>query len=95
VVLQAFIDESVTPTSTFVMAGYIATAEAWAQFSREWEALLPLTMRSSSSAKRRFKMNEMAQYMDRVPAFYHVIERHALFSLSCKIDVDNRERAID
>ena len=32
VVLQAYIDDSYTAGETFVLAGYIASAEAWAQF---------------------------------------------------------------
>src|SRR3981081_2765566 len=68
VVLQAFIDESYTENGGFVLAGYIASAGAWAEFASEWESLLPFAMQGKSG-KHRFKMSEMAQYMDRVPAF--------------------------
>jgi hypothetical protein len=92
-VLQAFIDESVSEGGTFVLAGYIATAEAWADFSKEWEELLPTTTKGKSG-RYRFKMSEMARYMDRVPPFYEVIRRYAVFALSCKIDIGELRRAI-
>lgn len=41
VVLQAYIDDSRGDDGTFVLAGYIATAESWAKFAGEWEELLP------------------------------------------------------
>src|ERR1700720_970815 len=81
VVLQAYIDESYRPDGFFVMAGYIATAEAWAKFSSEWEPLLPQATRNKEG-KYRFKMREMRQFMERVPAFYRVIEENVLASVS-------------
>ena len=40
--MQAFVDESYDDDSgVFVMAGCISTAEAWVQFSKEWEEMLP------------------------------------------------------
>jgi hypothetical protein len=32
-VLQAFIDDSYTPNGVFVLGGYVASAEAWAELS--------------------------------------------------------------
>jgi hypothetical protein len=75
-ILQAVIDDSYDPDGVYVLAGYIASAEAWAEFSREWEELLPLVPMNRSEV-RRFKMAEMATSEDRmvhVPAFYRVIE---------------------
>ena len=43
-VLQAFIDES-GKNDWFVLGGYIASAEAWAAFSKDWEQILPLGIR--------------------------------------------------
>lgn len=40
-VFQAFMDESQGGDGTLVIAGHIATAENWANLSREWEAALP------------------------------------------------------
>jgi Protein of unknown function (DUF3800) len=91
VVLQAFIDDSYNPDGVFVLGGYIATAEAWASFSKAWEELLPygtLTRRG----KYHFKMAEMAMNaarMARVSAFYRVIEAHILGYVSCKIDISD------
>ena len=37
--LQAFIDDSGTGGPLMVMAGFAATAEKWAAFSDEWDAV--------------------------------------------------------
>jgi hypothetical protein len=92
--LQAVIDDSSDPAEAYVLAGYVASAEAWAEFSREWEELLPLVPLSRSGV-RRFKMAQMAASKDRmahIPAFYRVIERHVLASVSAKINVADLRR---
>lgn len=94
-VLQAFIDESYTAYGTFVMGGYIASAEAWSKFAKEWEELLPFGTLAKNN-KHHFKMSEMAvnsERMGRIPAFYRVIERHLPLSLSCRISMPELERA--
>lgn len=93
VVLQACIDDSYTTDGVFVLGGYIASAEAWADFSREWEQLLPLTMKNRVSGKHRFKMSEMARRMASVPPFYSLIEHTVLASISCKINAIDLENA--
>jgi hypothetical protein len=92
VVLQAFVDDSYTQNGTFVLAGYIASAEAWVNFSKDWEQLLPLTNRGPSG-KWRFKMREMARRMRDVIPFHRVIEQHALIAISCKINLIDLARA--
>jgi hypothetical protein len=99
VVLQAYIDDSYTANSSFVLAGYVASAAAWAAFSKDWEALFPLLPPSArgASGKPRFKMSEMRHYPDRIPPFYKAIEDHVLLRLSCKVnisDVDQAKRRI-
>jgi hypothetical protein len=94
-VLQAFIDDSYSPDGTFVLGGHIATAEAWAKFSEEWEQLLPLGT-LAPNGKYHFKMAEMAatpERMARVPAFFRVIEKHVLLSLHVKVHLADMERA--
>ena len=39
-VFKAFIDDSSTPGGEFVLAGHVANAEEWAEFTKEWEELL-------------------------------------------------------
>ena len=94
VVLEAYVDDSVTEGRTFVLGGYVASASAWAEFSKEWEALLPLATRSKRGTLR-FKMSEMTRRMDDVRAFYAVIEKYVVLKLSCKIDIADLERAIN
>jgi hypothetical protein len=88
-VLQAFVDYSYNPNGVFVLAGYIASAEAWADFSKEWEAMLPFGTLNQRN-RYHFKMAEMAmtdERMERVPAFFRIIENHILGYVSCKIDI--------
>src|SRR5579872_7217880 len=91
---QAFIDESYTEGSTYVLGGYIASEETWAKFSEDWRKLLPKSV-AGKDGQFRFKMREMAAYgrMARVPEFYAIIEKYDLFSVSCKIDVTDVERS--
>lgn len=91
---QAFIDDSYTHGGEFVLAGHVATAENWAKFAAEWENLLPSGTLGKSGY--HFKMAEMAaipERMERVPAFYWVVEKYALLSLSCRINLADFERA--
>jgi hypothetical protein len=93
-VLQAFIDESEDDSGTFVLGGYIADAESWAGFSREWEKLLPNWGLKKPSGEWHFKMSEMALEgflesqggIERIQAFYRIIEKHVLASISLKIN---------
>jgi hypothetical protein len=94
-VLQAFIDESFSDEE-FVLAGHIATAESWANFAKEWEQLLPAFGTLNDQGKYHFKMSEMAQSserMDRVPAFYKVIEDHIITSISARVNLPDFEGA--
>jgi hypothetical protein len=78
--LQAYIDDSGTGGSrtnpVFVFAGYIAPAERWAAFVKEWDGLL------KSYKLQRFKMSEAnwrwlsRSNIEPVEQFYRVIERH-------------------
>jgi hypothetical protein len=81
--LQAHFDESYKTDGFFVIAGYIASAQAWANFSQEWEQLLPLTKRGKEGI-RRFKMREMKGQIDDVCAFYRIIEKHVLMAISVR-----------
>ena len=76
--LQAYIDDSGVGGPLLVLAGYIATAPAWAEFSRDWQELLDMRPRWPYA-----KMSEIAQSQDaarweRAQALYRVIERHVL-----------------
>lgn len=96
--LQAYIDESNSPkTGTFVLAGYIASVENWSAFSRCWEQLLPFGT-LNKYGKYHFKMQEMAmnsERMQRVEAFFNVIEQHVLASISCRLNINELRSAIN
>jgi hypothetical protein len=93
--LQAFIDDSYTPDGVFVLAGHVASAEAWAAFAREWEEMLPHGV-LDRYGKHHFKMAEMAsnpERMARVAGFYRLIEKHVALSVSCRFDVRHLRQA--
>jgi hypothetical protein len=79
----------------FVLAGHIATPEAWAQLSAGWEELLTAGT-VAANGKYHFKMSEMAltpQRMERVPPFYWLIEKHVVTSVSYRINLGDFARA--
>ncbi len=84
---QAFFDDSRTTNGEFVLAGHIATAEQWAEFTKEWALLLPLATKAKNG-RYHFKMSEMASSdrMKHVQAFYRVIEKYVALSVSCRMN---------
>lgn len=94
-VLQAFIDESVDDSGVLVLAGYIASAEEWAAFSREWEKMLPAGT-LNDRGEYHFKMSEMAlspERMSRLPGFHTIINKHVRLSVACAIREADIQRA--
>jgi hypothetical protein len=92
---QGFFDDSTGPSGEFILAGHIAPAEAWAQFAKRWEELLPFGTRAKNG-KVHFKMSEMAlspERMARVEFFYRVIEDHVTTSISIRLNVHDFKRA--
>jgi Protein of unknown function (DUF3800) len=91
---QAFFDESKSDEE-FVLGGYIAPAETWAKFAKDWEVLLPLGTRAKND-QLHFKMSEMvyAGGMVRVQQFYNVIDKyHELMPISFRMNLKDFERA--
>ena len=96
VVLQAFTDESYDQGGIFALGGYIASAEAWAEFAKEWEDLLPRFGVLDKDGEYHFKMREMAttaERLERVPAFYRVIEKYAITAFSCSLYMSELQSA--
>lgn len=96
-VLQVFTDDSTTKRDNFVLAGYIATAEEWLDFSNEWTPLARQWGTLQKDGNYIFKMADMAsnpERMERVPAFYRVIENHALAAFSFGINRQSFKRAL-
>ena len=91
-VIQAYLDDSYSENGVHVLAGYMARANSWALFAREWEQLLPLSYRGNSG-KYRFKMNEMAHRLDDVRPFLNVIRSHVSYSFTLMMRETDLERA--
>ncbi len=98
-VLHIYADDSDENASgkrkAYVIAGYIATPEAWAHFSEEWERLLEdLDVPRGPSGRRRFKMREIARRkMTDAKPFYETITKYAIGSISVVVYDDDLERA--
>jgi hypothetical protein len=89
--LQAYADASGTgDPNILVIAGYLAAAETWREFSKAWKAHLDLAGMS------RFKMNEMARSaasLEIAGSFYRIIEEHNIIAgLSTTIRTDHFSR---
>lgn len=72
-----------------VMAGYIAPAETWAEFSREWQ------IRLDQARLPYFKMSEMGARPEIAGYFYRVIEESGVTAaISCVFKTDDLVRAV-
>ena len=83
-VLNAYVDGSGTgDPRLLVLAGYIADAGTWLEFSKEWKSQL------SEAGLPYFKMHEQASRPEIAAWFYRVIERHDIkAAVSCVIHTD-------
>lgn len=93
--LQAHIDES-QEGDVFVMAGYVATSEAWTHFSYEWRKILDTPATSHFRKIDHFKMAEMrsASDLEKSGWFYRVIEDHVLAAVSSVIRISELRNAL-
>lgn len=70
-VLNAYIDGSGNgDPNLLVLAGYIAAADTWIEFSKEWQARL------DCAGLKYFKMNQMASKPEIAGWFYRIVEEH-------------------
>jgi hypothetical protein len=81
-VLQAYVDASGKGDRRFlVIAGYIATAETWDDFSKAWKSRL------DCAQLPYFKMNQMTSRLEIAGWFYRLIEEHNIkASIACIIN---------
>lgn len=96
--LQAFIDESYDDDGLFVMGGFVASYEARAAFSQEWEALLPRFGILGKSGKYHFHMTEMMMLPERrkrIRPFFNVIQDNIVCAISASINLTEFRRAIE
>jgi hypothetical protein len=96
-VLQAFFDESYKPNGVFVLGGHIARPDVWANFAKQWEEMLPFGV-LDKDAKFYFKMSEMVlnpERMERIGAFFRLIENSEIVSLSCKFNIVDLASAVN
>lgn len=85
-IFHAYIDDSISDAYS-VFSGHVASAESWANFSREWREMLPYSSRDKVG-NFNFKMSQMAansERMERVKAFHKIIAKYVPVSLSCFI----------
>jgi Protein of unknown function (DUF3800) len=87
-VLNAYIDGSGTgDPKHLVLAGYIATADIWIEFSKDWKAQL------DEAKLPYFKMHEQVARPEIAAWFYRLIEKHDIkAAISCVIHTDELVR---
>jgi hypothetical protein len=96
-VWQAFIDES-EKDGLFVLAGYIASAEKWAEFSAKWAPLARRFGRVDSNGRWYFHMTDHAGRKDSgeyLPQFYDAIMEAAIFGIVWAIKLEDFKNAWD
>ena len=86
---QAYIDDS-GDDKNFVLAGYVASKDAWENVSSEWKEEL-----SRAPRLREFKMKRMVNQPDRCERFYRVIERHVSAGISVSVNKSKYKVALD
>jgi hypothetical protein len=92
--LKAYVDESGRDEEYFVLAGYIATAEIWADaFAPHWQNLIELGPPHHSKIDA-FHMVDMVWDLERCSWFYRVIEECVLAEISCTISVTGLHKAV-
>ncbi len=92
--LKGYFDESYDShgrSTTFVLAGYLAPAENWAQFAVEWESRL------AEAGKEKFKAGKLTSIRTRKEAYgyYEIIEKHAQLAAYCVINITELQEAVD
>ena len=95
-VWRAYIDDSRDDEDEglFVLAGYIAQAHEWAEFSKEWEEMLPFLPKYMDS----FKMSTLMmseEGKEKALAFYRIVEKYEFWGLSCSYKKSDLINAID
>jgi hypothetical protein len=92
-VLQAFIDDSAeTNPPVFVLAGYLAPSFAWANFIKDWQAVLDI-----SPSIPYFKMSKARALLgskadERISLLHDVIEAHITAGFSIMVPADAVKR---
>ena len=91
--LQCFIDESGYPDKPiFVMAGWLASVDAWADFAVEWQECLDM-----KPPIKAFKMSDALsswgdQTQDRVTRLHRIIDNHAIGGVSIALPIAPYEK---
>lgn len=85
VTLQAFVDES-DDGHLFVFGGAVSSVERWAQFSADWEHILPLAP-TRPDGKHHFKFSEMAGRTPDIPAFWQVLQENVDFIFASVVEI--------
>jgi hypothetical protein len=97
-VLQALIDESYTnygKNDSFVLAGGVATAEAWTALAPEWAALLLEHGRRAKDGKLYFHGSEAQKNGAEHELFWRVIEEHVPVLMSCQFYLNDLSSALE
>jgi hypothetical protein len=95
--MRAYLDAS-ADFRCFGLAGYIASAESWGEFSTAWEAVRLLNEQPHEPIEPAFKMGEMdlkyPPHVERCAMFYSVIEKYVEASISVTVNVTDLHEAL-
>jgi hypothetical protein len=106
VILKAHVDDSSSEQEDklLVLAGYVHSADVWAQFSDDWQAILATSpsieyfkMREAENLSGQFLGWEPIAKNAKVHALADVIDKHAPWSIECSVsrrDYENIARPV-
>jgi hypothetical protein len=89
--IQAFIDDSEEARRVLVLAGYLASVEQWAEFSKTWQERLDHT------GWKSVHMAELVSSPERMLTagwFYRAIEDHLNHYVAVAVDIEALKRAV-
>ncbi len=103
VMLRGYFDESGTgQPPVFVLAGYISTAEKWAEFSTAWDQALNISPRieyfkmdEAMNLKGQFGHWSEERRNQRVQLFIDIIQKHAIVGAAISIKQDEFHRVFN
>jgi hypothetical protein len=102
VMLQAYLDDSGSDGlgPVFLLSGYVATAQAWKQFSEDWRKALDgppkleyFKMREANSLRKQFWGWNETQRNDLLMTLAQIIKRHVSLGITSALWYEDLEKA--
>ena len=84
-VMQAFIDDSLADNEVLILAGYVASASQWAEFSDRWHELLTIRPAWDDFKMSRIMDEGGDESRERVLHHYALVQKHVRLAIGLAI----------